>query len=147
LNKEYNAVAAERERRHDADSRYESKLRFKRSAQQQFDENRWNHMKAEKESTIQRIEHHMLTGLKTKANDSSLPYNPITLQYTNTPSGLALLAKDNTIKHRAALRMQHMNERNNGEYNPITHAPNPRVTVPSQPSASVASSVNTNVQR
>lgn len=61
---------------------------------------------------------------KAKSNKPSMPWNPITLRYDDGEDGERLRAEDERIRYRAAVRAQHLHQRNMAEpFNPITGAP------------------------
>jgi len=68
------------------------------------------------------------------SNTSSVPYDPITLQYEPTEAGERLRYADNQIRYRSSLRAENLRRHQTSEdFNPITGAPLRRVPLPSKP--------------
>lgn len=55
-----------------------------------------------------------------KANNSGLPYNPVSHNYENTMQGNALRKRDNQKKVQALTRAQNLEERSNCGFNVLT---------------------------
>lgn len=74
-------------------------------------------------------------GAISKSNKTSMPYDPISLEYGEGRDGECLRYSDEALKYRSALRAEHLQRRMNGSYNPITGAELQRVPVPQKPEA------------
>ena len=84
------------------------------------DSERWKKMDEE-----QKREDNKLTKLKQtsgagKKNYSSAAYNPITLEYDPTESGMKLRQADELAKYRAQLRSYNIDSKSNCGYNILT---------------------------
>lgn len=62
------------------------------------------------------------TSLAGKKNLSSAAYNPITLEYNPTDSGVKLKQSDDMAKYRAQLRSYNIDSKSNSGYNLLTGA-------------------------
>ena len=72
-------------------------------------------------------------GLAAKKNAPSLPFNPITLQYSGGYAGGMLAHQDSMIKYRSALRTQNLYSRGNSDFNPVTGQPRLDLAPPPKP--------------
>jgi hypothetical protein len=73
---------------------------------------------------------------KAKANQSSLPYDPITLMYDDGNDGERLKYYDDKTRWRAGLRAQNMQKHDmSTPYNPITGDPLAKIEVMARPSS------------
>ena len=71
---------------------------------------------------------------KAKANQSSLPYDPITLMYDDGNDGERLKYYDDKTRWRAGMRAQNMQKHDmSTPYNPITGNPLTRLEVQARP--------------
>lgn len=127
-------VAGEERRRRDAASRaQQQRLLQKRDSALAREEKRWEGMASETRKEEERLERKRTNGLAAKKNQPSLPFNPITLEYSNSYSGGMLQHHDDLTKWRSALRTQNLYTKQNGEFNPITGALRMDVTAPPKP--------------
>ena len=68
------------------------------------------------------------------SNTSSVPYDPLTLQYKQTEAGERLRYADNQIRYRSSLRAENLRRHQTSEdYNPITGEPLRRIPLPEKP--------------
>ena len=70
-----------------------------------------------------------------RSNKTSMPFNPINLQYCEGREGECLKYSDEALAYRNACRADHLQRRNNGGYDPITGEEMQRVQVPKPPQA------------
>lgn len=83
------------------------------------EEERWG--KIEGEWAVEEARQTARLGRGVPSNKSSVPYNPLTLQYADTPDGEQLKLSDDQIRHRAALRAERLRLHQTKEgINPIT---------------------------
>ena len=139
LNKAYTAAVAERERGQSEKEVKARKLEIRRQAAADAEEKRWTAAQAQASAAEHRLQRYRCRSPfgDRPQNQASMPYNPITLQYTDTPAGRALLRSDASKLQRAGERMVQLHSRGNGAWNPITGAPNPRLVMPDRPSWAV----------
>ena len=97
------------------------------------EEKRWVDMSAQAQADADRLESKRASGLAAKKNASSLPVNLISLEYRTDRAGSLLAHQDSMVKYRSALRTQHLYDRGNSAYNPITGAPKLEVAPPAKP--------------
>jgi len=139
----------ERARRLAQSEREQLRLQAKRDAALQRDERRWEAMSHAQQQEQKRIESKRRAGMASKKNQGSLPFNPITLEYSNSKEGSLLQHHDDLVRWRSAVRTHNLNERQNGNYNPITgqeRATQPPPARPPPPNVNVnASSSSTNI--
>lgn len=92
------------------------------------EEGRWAEMAAKEEQDDLRWEQLRDEGVKAKKNASGVPYNMISLQYASSPDGEKLRREDEQVRHRAALRSQHLvaNGDTRSQYNIINGEPRGR---------------------
>ena len=73
-------------------------------------------------------------GTFCKSNKTSMPYDPITLQYGEGKDGQCLRYSDESLRYRAAMRAANLQQRTNvAGFNPITGEETARVPVPEKP--------------
>jgi len=126
-------AAVEKGIRDAAIAKKESIVHTKRVNRADREEKRWRTIEMEHEMDQRRQEELRLEGAFSKSNKTSMPYNPINLQYGDGRDGQCLRYSDEALTYRSALRAQHLQQRQNNGYNPITGAPSLPVVVPSQP--------------
>lgn len=85
------------------------------------EEDRWARMDRDAKEDEEKWHKLREDGEKARRNKSSVPYNPLTLQYHDTEDGTRLKYSDDLIKYRAAQRAQNLQKKNvSTDYNPIT---------------------------
>jgi len=131
---ETNAAAAEKASRNAVLMRKEQVLHAKRIARTHTEEERWRVVEAEHEAELARHEAMAREGTFCKSNKTSMPYDPITLQYGEGKDGQCLRYSDESLRYRAAMRAANLQQRTNvAGFNPITGEETARVPVPEKP--------------
>jgi hypothetical protein len=131
-------VGEERRFRLDLASKESKRLLLKRDQNLIREEKRWELMANQQKKEEDRMDKKRIEGLAAKKNAPSLPFNPITLEYSNNYDGGALQHHDDLIKYRSALRTHNLYTKQNSAYNPVTGAlrldvqPPPRPKTPPQ---------------
>lgn len=128
------AAVAKSEREADHAKR-DQMVQAKRANKANREEQRWQSIEAEAEFDERRAQEMREVGAFSKANKTSMPYDPINLKYGEGRDGECLRYSDDALKYRSALRAEHLQRRMNGGYNPITGAELQRVPVPERPEA------------
>jgi len=72
-------------------------------------------------------------GSKAKRNADSEPYDIISLKYNDSLDGVRLYHADQKVRYRSKCRARNLDERTNGNFNPITGAVRPRPSVGNKP--------------
>mmetsp|Transcript_15079 Transcript_15079/g.17081 ORF Transcript_15079/g.17081 Transcript_15079/m.17081 type:complete len:114 (-) Transcript_15079:91-432(-) len=99
-----------------------------------LEEERWNKIDAENQSEAEKQQRLMERG--APRNESSVPYNPLTLQYRETKAGEQLRYMDDTTRYRAAVRAENLRIQQTREgFNPITGQAYDSVQLPPKPTA------------
>ena len=127
------AAAVDKAEREAMLSRKDQITHAKRVALAEREEKRWRAMEEEHIQEQRRQEEMRNRGLSSKANRTSMPYNPVSLEYGAGPEGDVLRYSDESIRYRSALRASHLQERQSSRYNPITGLEQTRVQVPERP--------------
>merc|ERR1712232_902110 len=97
-----------------------------------MEEERWKRIDSEFADDQRKQERLMERG--APRNVSSVPYDPLTLQYRETKEGELLRYSDNQIRYRAALRAEHLRKLQTKEgFNPITGEASRTVSLPPEP--------------
>lgn len=129
-------VAAVQKVERDADiAKKEAILHNKRTVRADREEKRWRTIEVEHQMEAQRMEEMRHDGSYSRSNKTSMPYNPINLQYGEGRDGECLRFSDEALKYRGAMRADHLQRRMNNGYNPITGEVAPRVSLPEKPMA------------
>lgn len=131
-------VAAEVKNERDAAIAKKEQMNYNKRVQRaEVEAQRWKDVEAEFEFDAQREEYSREHGLHSRSNRTSMPYNPINLQYDDNQDGQRLRYSDDTLKYRGALRAEHLQHRMNGArgFNPLTGQPVAPVVVPPRPQA------------
>jgi hypothetical protein len=69
----------------------------------------------------EKVDRMRASGMKSRRNHPSVPYNPITLEYNASKEGAQLKFQDDSVKYRAAIRSQNLGSHSTcTNYNPIT---------------------------
>ena len=129
-------VAAEVKNERDAAIAKKEQMNYNKRVQRaEVEAQRWKDVEAEFEFDAQREEYSREHGLYSRSNRTSMPYNPINLQYDDNQDGQRLRYSDDTLKYRGALRAEHLQHRMNGArgFNPLTGQPVAPVVVPPRP--------------
>mmetsp|Transcript_22675 Transcript_22675/g.44893 ORF Transcript_22675/g.44893 Transcript_22675/m.44893 type:complete len:218 (+) Transcript_22675:32-685(+) len=101
------------------------------------DNKRWAEMEMEARRKEEQFALWRATGQKNRNNQTSAPFNPVTLTIEPSSRGDALRQTDEMIRFRAMVRMKELNSRTNGTHNPITGQLLPVVELPKRPPPSV----------
>jgi len=125
-------AAEEKKRREEQALIRQQQLTTRRAKLVEAEEQRWNQIDKEWAAFQAREEAKKNKG--TPRNKSSVPYNPLTLQYDDTTEGQKLRHADEQIRHRAALRAERLqaHETKDG-INPITGEKKELLKVPAPP--------------
>merc|ERR1712226_519367 len=127
-------VAAVQKVERDAEiAKKETILHNKRSMRADREEKRWRTIEMEHQMEVQRQEEMRMDSAYSRSNKTSMPYNPINLEYGEGRDGDCLRFSDEALKYRGALRADHLQRRMNNGYNPITGEVASRVAVPNRP--------------
>jgi len=93
------------------------------------EEQRWNRIDNEHLTEEQKQTARQAKG--APRNESSVPYDPLTLQYRESAAGDSLRCSDEHIRYRAALRAKMLQEKDSREtHNPITGERKPEFQLP-----------------
>lgn len=126
-------AAEEKRRRSMRVAEREKYIEQKRFENASKEEERWQEMDERWSRTEERQLAKMARGCPS--NESSVPYNPLTLEYADSNDGQMLRYHDSQIMYRAALRAENLNKHQNANgFNPITGADTYNVRVPNRPS-------------
>jgi len=128
----------ERRQRNESAQREQARLCARRDTNLAREESRWAGMAATAAAEEKRIDSKRAIGLAAKKNAPSLPFNPITLEYSGGAAGRALQHQDDMVKYRSALRTHNLYSRGNGDYNPISGAPRIDLAPPPKPQTPAA---------
>jgi len=96
------------------------------------DARRWEEMDRADIKAEQRQEYKKQVFTQGKHNMNGMPFNPITLEYEQSPQGLQLMDRDEEAKVRAYLRATNLDSRSNCGYNVLTGEARKEVTIPDQ---------------
>jgi len=105
----------------------------KRSQATDREDKRWRQIEESKKVDEERWDQLREDGSKARRNNSSVPYNPLTLHYNDGKDGDRLRWQDDDIKYRAALRADNLNKHDTAGYNPINGENSYQINVPPQP--------------
>ena len=98
------------------------------------EEERWRTIEVRHQIEQKRLEEMRENYSYARSNKTSMPYNPINLRYDDGPDGSRLRYSDEVLRHRGALRAEHLQRRNMSTgYDPITGNPKQLVHVPEKP--------------
>ena len=88
------------------------------------DEARWEALEQQRTAEEDKHNRWRAEGVKSQRNASSVPFDPITLEYYKTTAGNQLRNQDDRIKQRAHLRSENLhNHSHRSGINPITGEP------------------------
>jgi len=99
------------------------------------EEKRWRTIEIEEQMDQKRQEDEREHSTYSRSNKTSMPYNPINLEYCAGRDGECLRYSDEALNYRISVRAEHLQRRNNGGYDPITGEAMQRVQVPNPPKA------------
>lgn len=118
------AVGLEKSLREEAIQKRQSLFAQKRSVNAEMEANRWQKQDDEYYSEQQKQQSWRENSDKAKRNQSSVPYDPITLKYHATDEGLYLKYSDDLVKWRQHHRSINIENAGNNKQNihPITGA-------------------------
>ena len=98
------------------------------------EEERWRTIEVKHQIEQKRLEEMRENYSYARSNKTSMPYNPINLQYDNGADGDRLRFSDESLRYRGAMRAEHLQRRGaSTPHNPITGAPIERVHIPEAP--------------
>ena len=98
------------------------------------EEERWSAIDKANQKEEQKWEYMRTVGAKAQRNNSSVPYDPITLKYNDTHEGEKLKYTDDMIRYRAGIRSNYLYQHSAGDgYNPLTGAETVGPTIPPKP--------------
>ncbi len=125
-------AAEEKKRRELAILTKQEQLDRKRYEWASAEENRWKQI--EQEYAAEEAKQAIKMNRGAPRNMSSVPYNPLTLQYEESEAGDKLRYTDDQIRFRAALRAERLrsHETKHG-FNPITGQETERINLPPEP--------------
>ncbi len=109
------------------------RMDHKRAALIEKEEVRWGGIDREQTAEQEKWEHIRELGERNRRNTSSVPYNPVTLDYNDNRDGDLLRHSDNMVRYRAGLRAQDLRSRNTCGFNPITGEPGRFLAAPAKP--------------
>jgi len=126
-------VAEERSRREQKLNKYDAKLTHKAERNEMRETRRWERMEKEF-SKEQEWLRELQSRPAANTNKNSIPVNPITLQYLQTPEGAWKRYEDDKVRHRAARRSDNLYRKMHSvEFDIITGQPKPSHQVPQVP--------------
>ena len=112
----------EKRKRDDKLNLARARVEYQRIAHAQKEDHRWKRHEKEAVADEEKFDRWRESGEKARRNKSSVPYNPLTLRYDDTPDGDMLKAADMACLKRAELRRRMLRVRmSNLPYDPITH--------------------------
>lgn len=114
-------------------ARKEQMYHNKRTERVMNEEQRLKAMEAEYEQDTAHQEVMRQEGSFCRSNKTSMPYDPISLQYGEGRDGECLKYSDEALKYRSALRADNLQRRTNAGFNPITGEPTAPVPIPERP--------------
>lgn len=95
---------------------------------------RWARIDAAAREEAERWDEIRESGERAKRNKSSVPYNPLTLEYHESADGLKLRYADDLVRYRAAQRAYQLQQKDvSTDYNPISGGSMARPTPPARP--------------
>eukprot|EP00823_Brevimastigomonas_motovehiculus_P004095 TRINITY_DN2617_c0_g1_i1.p1 TRINITY_DN2617_c0_g1~~TRINITY_DN2617_c0_g1_i1.p1 ORF type:complete len:369 (+),score=46.82 TRINITY_DN2617_c0_g1_i1:51-1157(+) len=95
-------------------------LQRKREELEQRECRQYAEVEEQKQKEVERIKKMQELGLKAKRNKQSIPYNPISLQYSDSLEGQILKHRDDNLAYRAQVRSLRLQKYSNGPNNVIT---------------------------
>jgi len=114
--------------------RSEQIVSARREANAMREGERWARIDAAAREEAERWDEIRETGERAKRNKSSVPYNPLTLEYHESDDGLKLRYADDLVRFRAAQRAYTLQGHDvSTDYNPITGGDLSKPTPPSRP--------------
>ena len=117
-------------------SKREQMFYAKRMGRAEVEQERWRTIETQHQVEQQRLAEMRENHAFARSNKTSMPYNPINLQYDEGADGARLRYSDESLRHRGALRAENLQKRTTSTgYNPITGAPIEPVHVPEAPRA------------
>ena len=110
----------------------EQKLAQMKRQQIELQKQREENKKVEQARYMQRMKYLQQKG--SPKNESSVPYDPLTLQYNDSYAGRKLKYEDDKVKYRAKLRSRKLYyEQNRNGFNPVTGEAAQSAPLPSKP--------------
>ena len=97
------------------------------------EEQRWQQIEQAQEYDREKWDAIRSEGSRNRRNVNSVPYNPISLQYSDSTDGDKLRLSDDMIRYRSAVRAKQLHDRNNCGFNPITGSPLQGIDLPTKP--------------
>ena len=114
-------AAHEKHRRVASARRAEDLVTQRRMANAVREEDRWRSIDAQNQREEAKWEAMRDDGEKGQRNNSSVPYNPITLKYNDSQEGEKLKYTDDMIRYRAGIRSNYLFQHGGGDgYDPVT---------------------------
>ena len=112
----------------------EQRITARRHANALREEERWSAIDKANQKEEQKWEYMRTVGAKAQRNNSSVPYDPITLKYNDTHEGEKLKYTDDMIRYRAGIRSNYLYQHSAGDgYNPLTGAETVGPKIPPKP--------------
>lgn len=125
----------EKQRRVKAVQGKEAAITARRAKNAEREESRWKEIDHQYQKEQGKEEFRRTEGSKAQRNNSSVPYNPITLKYNDSEAGERLRYTDDMIKYRGAIRSNYLHEHQNADgYNPISGDASRGPAIPVKPS-------------
>mmetsp|Transcript_6894 Transcript_6894/g.16429 ORF Transcript_6894/g.16429 Transcript_6894/m.16429 type:complete len:225 (-) Transcript_6894:71-745(-) len=117
-------------------ARGEQIISARREANAAREGERWARIDAAARNEAERWDEIRETGERAKRNKSSVPYNPLTLEYHESHEGLKLRYADDLVRYRAAQRAYTLQSHDvSTDYNPISGGALAKPTPPARPPA------------
>lgn len=126
-------AAVEKDERNAAVARRELMFHNKRQQRTADEERRWKAIESGYDADSAHQAQMQADGTFSKSNRTSMPYDPISLKYGEGKDGECLKYSDEALRYRSALRADHLQQRTNSGFNPITGEATARVPVPERP--------------
>jgi len=128
-------IAAVAKNERDAEFTKREQMHFnKRMNKADAEEKRWRTIEMQHKLEEDRMKDMRENSTFARSNKTSMPYNPINLRYDDTNDGDRLRYSDDSLRHRGALRAEHLQQRSTSTgFNPITGEMIQRVSVPDAP--------------
>jgi len=115
--------------------RKESMYYGRRMKNSEIESERWEKIESRHKTEEKRLDDHRKQAAVMSSNKTSMPYDPITLQYDVGEDGTRLKYSDDVMQHRSRVRAHFLQAKQTSTgYDPITGNPIPQVHVPHQPS-------------
>ena len=112
----------------------EQRITARRHANALREEERWNQIDKANQKEEQKWEYMRTHGAKAQRNNSSVPYDPITLKYHDSHEGEKLQYTDDMIRYRAGIRSNYLYQHSQGDgHNPLTGQASVGPKIPAKP--------------